>query len=130
MKDKIKKRIKIWLPITIVLTVALIIVSNPLRRSESHIRSQLLASVPLGTSLENVEQYILGEGWEINWISREHGFNHQRSSPNRVIGSKAIRTNLGDYQDIPFKANVTVFWGFDDQSKLIDIWVWKTWDGF
>lgn len=129
MKNKIRGRLKIWFLVTIVLTIVLMVVSNPLRRSESHIRSQLLVSAPLGTSLENVEQYILEEEWEINWVSKESGFNHQRFSPSRVIGSKSIRANLGDYQGIPFKANVTVFWGFDDQSKLIDIWVWKTWDG-
>jgi hypothetical protein len=40
----------------------------------------------------------------------------------------SIRASLGNYQGIPFQANVTVFWGFDENGKLIGIWVWKTWD--
>jgi len=129
MKETLKIFLKIWLPIIIVLTISLIVASNPLRYSESFIKSRLLSSVPLGTSMEKVEQYIAREGWEVAWISVNHGFFDQRLSPKRVIGSKSIRVSMGNYQDIPFEANVTVFWGFDDKSKLIDIWVWKTWDG-
>lgn len=44
-----------------------------------------------------------------------------------IVGKKNIRSDLGDYSTI-FTTNVTVFWGFDEQSKLIDIWVWKTVD--
>lgn len=123
-----KKRLNVWLPTIFILTIVLIVASNPLRRSEAHIRAELLSAMPLGSPLESVEQYIVREGWEVVWISKTHGFNHQDLSPSREVGTKSIRSNLGDYQDIPFAANVTVFWGFNDQSKLIDIWVWKTWD--
>ena len=45
------------------------------------------------------------------------------------IGTQHLRASLGDYQGIPFEVNVTAFWGFDADGKLIDIWVWKTFEG-
>lgn len=67
--------------------------------------------------------------WTVIYVNESPGFYHQGINEPTVIGKKSIRASLGDYQDIPFKANVTVFWGFDDEGKLLDIWVWKTWDG-
>ena len=40
----------------------------------------------------------------------------------------SIRASIGDYQGFPLKANVTVFWGFDKDGHMTDIWVWKMWD--
>ena len=41
-----------------------------------------------------------------------------------VIGEKSISVLIGEYRTI-FTTSVTVFWGFDENSKLIDIYVWK-----
>ena len=111
------------------MVVAGIIASNPLRRSEAHIRSELLRETPVGGQFTAVQQHIARKGWRISYVSEETGFYDQRTWPARIVGEKSICASLGDYQDIPFKANVTVFWGFDGDSRLIDVWVWKTWDG-
>jgi hypothetical protein len=111
------------------MVVAAIIVLNPLRRSEAHIRRELLRETPLGTQLASVQQHIAHKGWSVLYVSEKSGFYDQRKRPASVVGEKSIRASLGDYQDIPLKANVTVYWGFDKDSRLIDIWVWKTWDG-
>ncbi len=125
-----KKKWKITLIIA-ALAVILVafILSNPLRRSEETIRSRLLQDMPLGSHLEDVRGYVQSKGWEISYVNENRGFLDQRIKPNAVVGEKSIRASLGDYIDIPFLANVTVFWGFDKDSRLIDIWVWKTWDG-
>jgi len=69
------------------------------------------------------------EKWKIAYISKDHGFHDQRQDrTEEVVGAMSIRASLGDYQGLPFKANITVYWGFDVTGKLIDIWVWKTWD--
>jgi len=52
---------------------------------------------------------------------------NQSLNPEEVIGEKSIRVSVGSYGFI-FKTNVTVFFGFDEDSKLIDIWIWKTTD--
>jgi hypothetical protein len=41
-----------------------------------------------------------------------------------------IRGELGDYQNLPFRTAVTVFWEFDASNRLSDIRIWKTTDGF
>jgi hypothetical protein len=121
--------IPIGVCIVLLLVVAGIIASNPLRRSEAHIRSKLLRDTPLGTDLTAVHQYIIRNGWKISYVREDGGFLDQRTAPSKSVGEKSIRASLGDYQDLPFKANVTVFWGFDEDSRLIDVWVWKTRDG-
>lgn len=107
---------------------ALVVISNPLRRSEGHIKDRLLAATPWGTSMGEVENYVRDQGWEIAYVSMNYGFLDQRVSPAIETGKKSIRVELGDYQSIPFRAYVTVFWGFNEQSELTDIWVWKTLD--
>lgn len=103
--------------------------ANPLTRSEEKIKENLLKSTPIGTKMEDVVKFIESEKkWKIDYISYEQGFWHQRIYPNRTVGKKSIRAELGEYRFV-FATSVTVFWGFDENSKLIDIWVWKTTDG-
>lgn len=126
MKKKWKISGLVLLPLIVVVAI---IFSNPLRRSEESIRSKLLKELPIGTQLSTVHQYIIEKEWEVGSVNENTGFYDQRTRPASVVGEKSIRASMGDYQDIPFKANVTVFWGFDKDSRLIDVWVWKTWDG-
>jgi hypothetical protein len=101
---------------------------NPLTNSEEQIRGKLLEATPIGMHMDDVLKYIEGQRkWVIRTISNDHGFYHQRVYPNRTIGDKSIRVELGDY-GIVFTTSVTVFWGFDADSELIEIWVWKTVD--
>jgi hypothetical protein len=66
----------------------------------------------------------------------ERGFLDQRESVRRSnrlhsssVGVRHIEANAGDYQGVPFQSNVTVFWGFDQDGRLIDAWAWRTTDG-
>ena len=99
-----------------------------LRRSEATIRKQLLAEVPLGSAMTRVEQQIARHQWKVSYKDLDSGFLDQRTNPYKVTGAKSIRASLGDYRGFPFMVNVTVFWGFDENGSLIDVWVWKTWD--
>jgi hypothetical protein len=127
MMSRTKKKVIVTLTIVIV-SIALLIFSNPIRWPVSLIREYVLNITPLNTSFETVEASIKKRKWSVSYKDRGRGFYHQGVTPKRVIGSMSIQASLGDYQGIPFKANVTVFWGFDKESRLIDIWVWKTWD--
>ena len=123
-----KKRMFLLLPVLVLALMAVIVISNPLVRSQDHIRQRLLAARPLGTSMSEVESYIRKQGWEISYVSTNTGFYDQRVKPAIETGSKSIRAELGNYQGIPWRVYVTAFWGFNEQSELIDIWVWKDWD--
>ena len=114
--------------LAIVLAVLISVVySNPLRRSEATIRESLLQDMPLGTKLSEVHDFILEQDWKLKSINEETGFYDQRTKPPKETGEQSIRASLGNYHN-PFLTNVTVFWGFDRNSELIDIWVWKTTD--
>lgn len=106
--------------------------SNPLINSEANIRDLLLEKTPIGTKMEDVLEFIeVNEEWEVKSINYETGFYHQRITPPRVIGEKSIRVSLGNYRVIRnmyFETNVTVFYGFDENGELVEIWVWKTTD--
>jgi hypothetical protein len=55
-------------------------------------------------------------GWKLSYPLANTGFDDQRVRPTREVGVRHFRASLGDYQDIPFKANVTVFWAFDESG--------------
>ena len=112
----------------LVLAAILIASFNPLRRPEAEIRSNLLSEVPLGSSIAQVQSQIHRHGWTLSYPLANTGFLDQRTKPNREVGVKHFRASLGDYQDIPWEANVTAFWGFEETGKLMDLWIWKTWD--
>ena len=93
--------------------------SNPLRRSESSIQRWLQQATPLGSSLSEVQATTTQRGWY---------FAQNQGSDGKTTGT-FIRGELGDYQGLPFRTSVTVFWEFDASNRLADIRVWKTTDG-
>jgi len=121
----------------IVLTAAIIVLLNPLRRSQEHIKNDILKITPMGTSMEDVIKIIENKRqWEIDYISYDHGYRkpgtpaHSDIDLGRetIVGEKSMRVLIGEYRNI-FTTSVTVFWGFDKNSKLIEIYVWKDKDG-
>lgn len=142
MRKILKKSLLAFVGLLVFLIIY--IVSNPLIWSEDVIKARLLEDVPIGTSMEEAESYVKKKGWKVIYISEKDGFWDQRKSdPERyscrsggngrieygdcVVGDKNMRTELGEYRII-FITSVTVFWGFDNQGQLIDIWVWKAID--
>lgn len=93
----------------------------------------MLEATPLGTPMADVKRFIEKKGWTVRAYSESSGFDDQRVRPAVVTGAKHIRASIGNYttfvQMLPLPANVTVFWAFDEKSRLVDIWVWRTIDG-
>lgn len=116
----------------VAIVVAALLLTNPLRSSDSDIRVRLLVGTPPGTQMAQVKQAIEHEGWKIRTYSETVGYPNG-GHPEVVVGAKHIRASLGDYTDfshgLPFPANVTAFWGFDEQARLVDVRVWRTIDG-
>jgi len=108
----------------------LITVVNPLRWPQSLLENYVLSITPISPSFDDVISEVESRNWAIDYANKSHGFYDQRTRESGEVGSMSIRASLGDYQGLPFMANVTVFWGLDSSASLIDIWVWKTWDGF
>ena len=117
----------------IVLILAIIVLLNPLRRSQEYIKNDILKLTPMGTSMEDVIEIIERKRqWEIDYISYDHGYRkpgkpeHSDIALGRetIVGEKSIRVFVGEYRNI-FITSVTVFFGFDKDSKLIEIYVWQ-----
>ena len=110
--------------------------SNPLRRSEEQIRADMLKLTPIGMNMDDVIK-IIGENpkWEIRHIRDWIGYGMAGGRPTdftsieeNIVGVKSIRVYLGQYRRF-FAVGVSVFYGFDENSKLIDIAVLKETDG-
>jgi len=142
---------KSWL-ISIILLLCLLCytISNLLVWPENMIRARLIADIPIGTSMEEVESYVKKKKWKIRYFSEKSGFIDQRKNYNPeqyscrtggngklkhnmfgyddcIVGDKNMRTELGEY-GIIFITSVTVFWGFNEKYELVDILVEKTVD--
>jgi hypothetical protein len=92
------------------------------------LRQRLLWATPIGTTMTDVDKYVAAEKWKVQYVCTTHGYTKEEETHRVVVGEKSIRADLGQYQGFPFVRYVTVYWGFDKQARLVDIWVWKTSD--
>jgi hypothetical protein len=94
--------------------------------SETEMRSQLLEKTPRGASFNQVLQYCAINNLKC-FQSNNAGYLNQDSG--EVVGVKSIWSVIDEHQEAPLKkASISAYWGFDANSRLIDIWVWKTVD--
>ena len=112
----------------IVILVASAFFLSPLRWPESHMQDWVLRRAPLSSSIAEVKALIDRQGWK--QTSDWQGTNSQPSSGEYpyVRGERILVSHLGHYQGIPWRTDVEVFWGFDENGKLIDVHVRKTRD--
>ena len=111
--------------------------SNPLRKPVEQIREDILKLTPIGTNMEDALELIENkEKWEIVWINNENigmslgkKIEHTDLSMDFIIGEKAVKATIGEYRNF-FKGVVNVYWGFDENSKLIDVGIRKDSYGF
>jgi hypothetical protein len=119
----------IALGLTLAVAMAVVLL-NPLRKNVRTLRMEMLMETPIGMSLNEVEKTVKEMSWPTT-VSLTAGFHKQERNDNSVVGVKSIRAEAGTYwaiPPIPIRTGVTYFWGFDDNGKLIDVWVWKTTD--
>ncbi|MFF2888535.1 hypothetical protein [Paenibacillus sp. NPDC057967] len=118
--------------VIIVLFEVIRTLSNPLTPSDDQLRSRFLEQTPLGTSMEDVIQSIDSKkDWRIKYIDNDNGFTHQRKRPAEKIGVRHIRVHIGEYRvysNLYFATDVVVFYGFNENNELVDIWVRKDTD--
>lgn len=99
-----------------------------LQRDAKDIRADFLKETPIGSSINDVEEILRVKGQKPQ-ITLNAGFVKQEKRTLQVIGNQSIKLHLGTYRSSPYShTSVTVFWGFNDQQRLIDIWVWKSTD--
>ena len=104
---------------------------NPMRRSEASIREYILERTPIGMSMEDVktEIRILNGtqhlGHEIRHSERGYS-NHRLPPEQRIVGEKHIRLDIAtNKRYFVLSESVRVYWGFDADGILIDVFVHK-----
>lgn len=132
---------KIGIVITLLVVTALTL--NPLMRPSANIRRYLLQITPINTSIEDVICIANSNpNWSIITVREEHGFTLQPRtfSPMRIhpaamtrefpiVGERSVIVHLGTYH-APMRVDVTAFYAFDENGKLIEILVLKEVDMF
>ena len=139
MKEIIFKFITLFILALIILTVKILpdiiwyktyehIPAPLLVESTEYIRETLLDFTPIGMNKEDVIKIIKdNEEWKVN-VNHDYGY----SASGYTVGKTSASAMIGEYRitksfGIGMTA-VTVYWGFDEDSKLVDIYVSKCTD--
>jgi len=107
---------------------------NPMRRPAPLIRLHILRHTPIGTRIEEAIEVIENnERWGTPGINRTSGFSHPSlfvpegpgGSPTAaIVGDQSIQTWPDRYNTLLiFERHLRISWGFDENGKLIDIYV-------
>lgn len=98
-----------------------------IRNSNENIINQSLRLNPIGTSWETVIDYCASSKMKCDiyaskgFVHHPNGYSSKKSS---VIGAAHIRHSMGSYKNTIFtNLSKTIFWAFDNEKKLIGIWV-------
>lgn len=94
--------------------------------SEHEMRGQLLKKTPIGSNFDQVLEYCAKSNLKC-FQSNNSGYLNQTTG--EVVGVRSIWAVIDERHEAPLKiASIAAYWGFDESSSLIDIWVWKTID--
>jgi uncharacterized membrane protein len=121
--------------LAIIMAVAILVLSDPLRRSAERIRIDMLKHTPIGMSMEEVIKVIeSNNNWEIG-RTRDNGYIIRNRLPDiditrgneNTVGVKSMEVYIGSYNFFYFAGRtiVWIYYAFDEDSKLVDIAVGK-----
>jgi hypothetical protein len=105
--------------------------SLTLRKGEQAIRHALLVRTPLGSSANNVLQELREAGYDPN-LANYGIFQMEAGGHLATLGKYSIVLDIGSYRSFfPFfiTTDVTAYWGFDANQRLIDVRISKSTDG-
>ena len=107
----------------LLLGVAGWLLSDSLLRPVALIRASILKETPLGSTSDAVREVLKRKGWLVaNYVGSTGFLKQESGASNEIVGITSIRGNVGDLAVM----NVSAFWGFDIDGRLIDVWVWRT----
>ena len=131
---KIFKKKAFWIPTCIflglVLVVALCLLSNsPYRRSEDYIKSWIKEQLPVGTEKEEVLAWLADERGLDSFREIDGGYDsyydytltEEEREKNEIIGVTSIHA-FYSYKRI-FDVDGTIFFGFDENDRLVAVGV-------
>ncbi len=129
---KIRQRKKLVFALALAAGVVVciaVVLSNPLRRSPEGIEAWLKKQTPLGTSMEQVREFLIKKRWYDPNHLEEHPFDRE-DLIGHPVGVYSPHGYLGSYGTvIELSTYVEAFWGFDRDRKLVRIHVKKSVEG-
>lgn len=94
--------------------------------NEDQIRKQILEEIPIGKKISDVNAFCVRKNLACSF-SDTAGYWNQYTA--KTVGVKSIWAVLNEYRTTPLTTTtVTVYWGFDGEEKLVDVFVWRTID--
>ena len=155
--DKGVRRVKkiiiyILLGISILIVITLAVFSlrilfdlaNPLRQSVEYIREEVLSITPIGMNMEDAIVVLEATRSDRNWgqlrVNNRVGVTHgELGLPRRpedialnrgtTVGEYSLRMSLGGYRNF-FATGIHVWWAFDEDLELIEVFVQKQISGW
>ncbi len=112
----------------LVMGVALMSCSGLPHRSEQNIRERILRDIGQGSTYASVLDFVKKQGWSVGEQSGGYEIPKFGQTPARVVGKRTIKAYLGGYQGLLWHKDVDCYWAFDNQDKLIDVFVDKQTD--
>ena len=119
-----KRRIKLTVIILIIGVIIVSMLSNDLRRPVEHIQDKLLSQMPLGSSEDEVIEFILQHE---DWILDDR-VSYAEPGANLDGGhiARTRKVNMGYYNIyLVFRVSVVAYWRFDEDGKLFQLMVRK-----
>ena len=116
----------IIISLILLISIGMFLFLPSIRKSSDTIRNSILSELPLGSSMKQTQKFLKLRKWELRSISRHTGYYH--SKLHREIGKQSIRAYAGHYQSW-LRVDVSIFFGFDSEDKLIDLYVRKEQEG-
>ena len=128
--------------IALVFATIIPMITTPMRRPMRMLRRHILQITPMGTSIDDVVDIINNkDDWRT--VDRILGFGFAPLSPRQGppaehlslpdlprVGVQSVSTFLGFYNSWYrffglLTTSVDVFWGFNEDGELIDVFIWK-----
>ena len=111
---------------------------NPMQRPRFMVRNSILRLTPMGTHIdEAIEAIESRSNWIVRFVNHNRGFVHPSVLPfgSSIIGDKSIRVDAGPFWPGVFpliglisRESVSIFWGFDADGYLIEVYVTRTYN--
>ena len=130
--NDIKRSLLIGFGVVLILLWVIAMMINPIRRPRFMVRNHVLRLTPMGTNIDDVVNILEDvEGWEIFSVNHERGIVLPTAGDRLASTSdKSIRVFAGRYWPstiwIFLPTSVSIFWGFDEEGRLIEVYVQKS----
>jgi hypothetical protein len=116
-----------WLGLAAAAAWATSFLGLPLRLPEPAIRTLLFQNVPPGTPAVDVRAFSDAKGWV--WHTREPRWHPERPANTAFVGLSSMGDYVGVGEGWPCAVTVNVLWYFDAKGRLLDVEIWKSYDG-